>query len=96
MMMDENQCVTKPSDSNTVCSGMVNQDSVYIDVSTYQTGKNVGGGEEGNRRSTQYIEWSQLALHSIEQGYQCTLIFKQLICDWGRQIKLKFLSLSIR
>ncbi len=34
----ENQCVTRPSDSNTMLWGIASQDSVYIALSTYQTG----------------------------------------------------------
>jgi hypothetical protein len=51
--------------------------SVYIALSPYQSGKNVGGG---TRRSTRHlggpsrVHTSQLTLHAIKQGLQCTLI----------------------
>jgi hypothetical protein len=40
----ENQCVTRPSESNTVYWGIVPQHSVYIALPTYQMGNHVWGG----------------------------------------------------
>jgi hypothetical protein len=50
----ENQCFTRLSDSNTVLWGIAPQDSVYIALSTYQTGKNLGG-RGGYGWSTRHI-----------------------------------------
>jgi hypothetical protein len=57
MMMGENQWVTKPSESNTVCTEEFFLETQYIctALSSYQPGENVGEGEE-NRQSTQH--WS--------------------------------------
>jgi hypothetical protein len=93
-VMRENQCVTRLSDSDIVYWWIVPQDPVYIAISTYQTGQNVGGGDTDSQHDTftdpTGFHTSQLVFHSIYRVSNKHR-FSFLFCDWGRQIKLIFL-----
>ncbi len=86
MMMQWELMCHKINDSDTVYWGTVSQDLVYIALSTYQTGKKCGGGEETDSQHNTFrgptgFHTSQLVLLAINRVSKKHGFFIQLFCD---------------
>ncbi len=82
---NENLCVTRLNDSDTVYWEIVPQNSVFIAIHLSDR-KNVGVGEDSYGQHDTWIglNWvhtSQLILHVIQQVLQWKQIFVQISCD---------------
>jgi hypothetical protein len=92
IMCSENQCVTRPSDSDIMYWGIIPQNSVYIALPAYQMVNHVGGGKDtdGQHNTFGRLSWVSLLQDGSHHVSGKTRYFHTIILWLGKTTKAFF------